>query len=97
MRTATPLFASQIGHKYAQLKVRAAQADLEQRNGRTSGASYIQGVADGEGSIAAGKGEDWEHELRVLERPITTVGVSLDGAMIPMADSGGYGEPMVRA
>ena len=97
MRRATPLFASQIGHKYAELNVRAAQADLEQHNGRTSAASYILSVAEWVGSIAAGKGEDWEHELRVLERPITTVGVSLDGDMIPMADSGGYREPMVRA
>ena len=37
---ATPLFASQISHKYAQLNVRAAQADLEQNHGRKVAASY---------------------------------------------------------
>ncbi|MCP3881260.1 MAG: ISKra4 family transposase [Sulfitobacter sp.] len=95
VRGATPLFASQISHKYAQLNVRAVQTDLEQNHGRRVAASYIQNVAEWVGSIATAKEEDWEYEMPALARPIETVVVSLDGAMVPMVDSPGYREAMV--
>lgn len=95
VRGATPRFASQLSHKYAQLNVRAVQADLEQNHGRTVAASYIQNVAEWVGSIALAKEEDWEYTMPALDAPIATVVVSLDGAMIPMADSVGYREAMV--
>ncbi|MGA7980731.1 MAG: ISKra4 family transposase, partial [Chromatiaceae bacterium] len=87
--------ASQISHKYAHLNVRAVQADLAQNHGRKVAASYIQNVAEWVGTIATAKEEDWAYALPALERPIATVVVSLDGAMIPMADSDGYREAMV--
>jgi hypothetical protein len=52
-------------------------------------ASYIQNVAEWVGTIAEAKEEDWEYELPRLTGGIATVAVSLDGAMIPMADSEG--------
>jgi hypothetical protein len=95
VRGATPLFASQISHKYGQLNVRAVQADLAQNHGRTIATSSIQNVAEWVGNIAAAHEEDWEYELPSLDAPIATVGISLDGAMIPMADRAGYREAMV--
>ncbi|WP_296900339.1 ISKra4 family transposase [Thiohalocapsa sp.] len=95
VRGATPLFASQVSHKYAQLNVRAVQRDLEQNHGRKVAASYIQNVAEWVGTIAEAKEEDWDYELPRLTGGIATVAVSLDGAMIPMADSAGYREAMV--
>jgi hypothetical protein len=95
VRGATPRFASQLSHKYAQLNVRAVQADLEQNHGRTVAASYIQNVAEWVGAIAMAKEEDWEYALPALDAPIATVVVSRDGAMIPMADPAGYREAMV--
>ena len=95
VRGATPRFASQISHKYAQLNVRAVQADLAQNHGRTVAASYIQNVAQWVGTIAAAKEEDWEYDMPALDAPIATVVISLDGAMIPMADSAGWREAMV--
>lgn len=95
VRGATPRFASQLSHKYAQLNARAVQADLEQNHGRTVAASYIQNVAEWVGDIATAKEADWEYAMPALERPIATVVVSLDGAMIPMADAAGYREAMV--
>jgi hypothetical protein len=95
VRGATPLFASQISHKYAHLNVRAVQADLEQNHGRKVAASYIQNVAEWVGTIATAKEEDWAYAMPALERPLATVVVSLDGAMVPMADSEGYREAMV--
>jgi hypothetical protein len=95
VRGATPRFASQLSHKYAHLNVRAVQADLEQNHGRKVAASSIQHVAEWVGSIATAKEEDWEYALPTPERPIATVVVSLDGAMIPMADRERYREAMV--
>ena len=57
--------------------------------------SYIQHVAEWVGNIATAKEEDWAYELPKLHASIETVVVSLDGAMIPMADSDGYREAMV--
>ena len=95
IRGATPRFASQLSHKYAQLNVRAVQTDLEHNHGRQVATSYIQKVTEWVGSIAAAKEEDWEYEMPKLSARIDTVMVSLDGAMIPMADSAGYREAMV--
>ena len=85
---ATPRFASQLSHKYAQLNVRAVQADLEQNHGRTIATSYIQNVAEWVDTIATAKEEDWEYAMPALTTPITTVVISRDGAMIPMVDEG---------
>jgi hypothetical protein len=95
IRGATPLFASQISHKYAQLNARAVQTDLEQNHGRKIATSYIQHVAEWVGDIAAAKEEDWEYQPPRLAGGIATVVASLDGAMIPMADSDGWREAMV--
>lgn len=95
VRGATPGFASQLSHKYAQLNVRAVQADLAQNHGRKVATSYIQNVAEWVGTLATAKEEDWEYAMPALDCAIATVVVSLDGAMIPMADSPGYREAMV--
>jgi hypothetical protein len=95
VRGATPRFASQLSHKYAQLNVRAVQQDLELNHGRRVATSSIQNVAEWVGTLATAKEETWEYALPALEVPIATVAVSLDGAMIPMADSDGWREAMV--
>jgi hypothetical protein len=95
VRGATPLFASQISHKYAQLNARAVQRDLAQNHARAVAPSYIQHVAEWVGNIAAAKEEDWEYDLPQLPGGIATVAVSLDGAMIPMAGREGWREAMV--
>ena len=97
IRDATPRFASQLSHKYAQLNVRAVQSDLEQNHGRKVACSYIQNVADWVGGIASAKEEIWEYEPPKLDAAITTIVISLDGAMIPMVDSAGYREAMAGA
>jgi len=97
IRDATPRFASQLSHKYGQLNVRAVQTDLAQNHGRKVATSYIQRVAEWVGGIAEAKEESWEYELPSLDKAIPTVVVSLDGAMIPMANSAGYREAMAGA
>ncbi len=75
--------------------MRAVQQDLELNHGRRVATSYIQNVAEWVGTLATVKEETWEYALPALEVPIATVAVSLDGAMIPMADSDGWREAMV--
>jgi hypothetical protein len=69
VRGATPRFASQLSQKYAQLNVRAVQADLEQNHARQVAASYIQSVAEWVGTIAQAKEEDWEYAPPACEAP----------------------------
>ena len=52
-------------------------------------------MAEWVGKVAAAKEEDWAYDLPQLTGGIATVVVSLDGAMIPMADSEGWREAMV--
>jgi len=71
------------------------QTDLQQNHARKVATSYIQNVAEWVGDIAAAKEEHWEYELPPLAEAIATVVVSLDGAMVPMAEGPGYREAMV--
>jgi hypothetical protein len=54
----------------------------------------MQHVAEWVGNIPTAKEGDWEYELPALERPIETVVVSLDGPIVPIAESAGFREAM---
>lgn len=94
IRHATPRFAQQLSHKYAQSNVNAVCLDLRENHGRQIAASYVQNVADWVGGIASAKEEVWEYTTPALERAVTTVAISLDGAMLPMQEDG-WREAMV--
>ncbi|CAK0743908.1 hypothetical protein CCP4SC76_1430002 [Gammaproteobacteria bacterium] len=49
------------------------------------------------GHIASAREDVWAYELPKLDKTITTIVISLDGAMIPMADSAGYREALAGA
>ncbi len=88
IRHATPRFAQQLSHKYAQTNVNAVCLDLRENHGRQIAASSVQNVADGVGGIAEAKEEVWEYATPALEMAVTTVAISLDGAMLPMQEAG---------
>jgi hypothetical protein len=94
IRHATPRFAQQLSHKYAQNNVNAVCQDLWNNHRRQIAASYVQNVADWVGAIACAKEEHWEYALPELDTAVTTVVVSLDGAMLPMQEDG-WREAMV--
>ncbi len=94
VRHATPRFAQQLSHKYAQSNVNAVCLDLRENHGRQIAASYVQNVADWVGGIAEAKEEVWEYAAPALEAAVTTVAISLDGAMLPMQEAG-WREAMV--
>ena len=70
------------------------QADLKQNHGRKVTRSSLQNVAEWVGSLATAKEAPWRYALPRLDTPIATVVVSVDRAMIPMADSVGRREAM---
>jgi hypothetical protein len=91
---ATPKFAQQIAHKYANMNAPAVCRDLEENHHRKIAHSYLQDVSDWVGGIAQAKEELWEYAIPLLNEAITTVVVSLDGAYVLMRDDG-YREAMV--
>jgi len=96
IQNATPRFAQQISHKYANLNAPAVCRDLEENHHRKIAHSYVQAVSDWVGGIASAKEEVWEYTTPDLTEAITSVAISLDGAFILMREEG-YREAMVGA
>lgn len=92
--SATPKFAQQLSHKYAQGNAQSVCTDLRDNHNRTIARSTVQNVADWVGAIACAQEEIWEYAPPELDEPITTVVLSLDGAYLLMANDG-YREAMV--
>lgn len=96
IRSATPRFAQQISHKYANMNAPAVCADLEDNHHRKIAHSYLQDVADHVGAIAFAKEETWEYVTPPLDEAIASVVISMDGAFVLMREDG-YRETMVGA
>ncbi len=96
IRAATPRFAQQISHKYANMNAPAVCADLEDNHHRKIAHSYLQDVADQVGAIASAKEEVWEYVTPELDEVVSSVVISLDGAYLLMREDG-YREAMVGA
>jgi hypothetical protein len=79
VRGATPKFAQQLSHKYANMNAPAVCRDLEDNHHRNIAHSYLQDVSDWVGGIAQAKEELWEYAIPPLDEAITTIVVSLDG------------------
>ena len=94
IRSATPKFAQQIAHKYANMNAPSVCLDLEENHHRKIAHSYLQDVSDHVGSIAQAKEEVWEYATPKLDGAITAAVVSLDGAYVLMREDG-YREAMV--
>ena len=94
IRGATPKFAQQISHKYVNMNAPAVCQDLNENHHRKIAHSYLQDVSDWVGSIAQAKEEVWDYATPKLNKAISTVVVSLDGAFILMREEG-YREAMV--
>lgn len=94
--SATPRFAQQVSHKYANLNAPAVCLDLEANHHRKIAHSYVQALSDLVGTIASAKEELWSYTTPVLDEAITSVVISLDGAYVLMREDG-YREAMVGA
>lgn len=91
---ASPRFAKTISHKYSNLAAPSVLDDLSENHGRKISLSYLQKVTDYVGSIAQAKEEKWDYESPKLDKAISTLGISLDGAYV-LTVNDGYREAMV--
>ncbi len=91
---ATPRFAKILSHKYSNLAAPCVIEDLVENHERHIAISYLQKVTDYVGCIAQAKEERWEYESLLLDHPVSTIGISLDGAYVLTVEEG-YGEAMV--
>ncbi len=91
---ATPRFAKMLSHKYSNLAAPCVIEDLVENHERTIAQSYLQNVTDYVGSIAQVKEECWDYESPKLDHPVSSIGISLDGAYVLTVNEG-YREAMV--
>ncbi len=91
---ATPRFAKILSHKYSNLAAPSVIDDFAENHERKIALSYLQKVTDYVGSIAQAKEELWEYESPKLDKPVSTLGISLDGAYV-LTVNNGYREGMV--
>lgn len=96
IRGCTPRFAQMVSHKYANLNAPAVCLDLAENHHRKIAHSYVQDITDWVGGIASAKEEKWEYTTPELEKEISSIVLSLDGAFLLTRDDG-YREAMVGA
>jgi len=91
---ASPRFAKIISHKYSNLPAPSVVADLTENHECKVSIAYLQKVTDFVGCIAQAKEERWDYEVCKIDEPISTIGISLDGAYV-LTVNDGYREAMV--
>lgn len=92
--TATPRFAKQISHKYAEMSSPRLVADLQENHGRRVHRSFVQTLSEAVGSIALLKEETWHYQTPKLSMPVATVSIGVDGTCLLLCD-GGFRQAMV--
>jgi len=86
--TATPRFAKQVSHKYAEMSAGRVLDDLAGNHGRAVARSFVQDLADAVGSVALAKEQDWHYTTPALDVPVQTIGVGLDGTCVLLVQDG---------
>jgi len=94
IQTATPRFAKIVSWKYGEQGSTKVQEDLKQSHGIDIARSHLKSLGDTVGSIVQAKEERWEYAIPKLEKPISSVGVGLDGTCMLLVEDG-WRESMV--
>ena len=87
--SATPRFAKQLSHKYAEMSGGKTVADLASNHGRAVSLAFVQDVAEAVGSVAQAKEETWHYQTPRLPQAVRTVSVGLDGTCTLLVEDGG--------
>ncbi len=90
---ATPRFGKMLSHKYTSLPAPGVIEDLRDNHGRRVSIDYLQKVTDIIGSIAQATEECWEYAVPKIDKRITCIAISRDGAYVPTVNDG-YRESM---
>ena len=86
--TATPRFAKQLSHKYAEMSSGRVVADLGENHGRQVARSFVQTVAETVGAIAQAKEEVWHYQTPKLRSAVATISIGLDGTSLLFTEQG---------
>ena len=92
--SATPRFAMQLSHKYAEGSGGRVVEDLRFNHNRAVAKAYVQTVADAVAAVAMVKEEQWSYPLPELPGDVTTMGIGIDGTCLLMCQDG-WREAMV--
>lgn len=92
--SATPRFAMQLSHKYAEFGAGRVCEDLALCHNRNIAKSFIQNTADMVAAVALAKEEDWSYASPKLEATVQSISIGLDGTCMLTCDDG-WREAMV--
>lgn len=90
----TPKLSKQVSSKYSETGGKRVQVDLEENHGRYISRSYIQDISNAVASGLIDKQDKWNYTLPVETEKVKSIGVSLDGTCMLLAQEG-YREAMV--
>jgi len=86
--TATPRFAQQVSHKYAEMAGARVVYDLEANHGRKTSLNVVQRLAEAVGTAVQAKEEQWHYATPELDAPVRAIGVGLDGTCLLLVEDG---------
>ncbi len=89
----TPKLAKMLSHKYSKLSVDEVKTDLQSNHGRSLSRGYIQKVSEMVGTLSQAREEQWHYSTPLLDTPVATVSIGLDGTTIHLREQG-YREAM---
>jgi hypothetical protein len=90
----TPKFAKMVSSKYSNTGAKRVQNDLKDNHSRYISCSFIQDISEAVKETIKEKNEKWEYTIPVSKEDVKTIGISLDGTCLLMAE-GGYRQAMV--
>ncbi len=92
--SATPRFAMQLSHKYAEGSALRVVEDLRRNHNRAITKAFVQTVSDAVAAVATVKEEQWSYQLPELPADVATLGIGIDGTCLLMCKDG-WREAMV--
>ncbi len=92
--SATPRFAMQLSHKYAEVSAQRVVEDLKLNHNRAITKAFVQTVADAVATVAMVKEEQWSYQLPELPADVATIGIGIDGTCLLICKDG-WREAMV--
>ncbi len=88
IQSSTPRFARQVSSKIAQCSPRSVQRDLVENHGRKVSVILLQRVSEAVAAFVQAKDEDWDYRVPLLDAPVKTIAISLDGTCMLMCEKG---------
>lgn len=90
----TPKFAKMVSSKYSKGGSQSVQQDLDENHSRYISRSFIQDISVAVADTIQDKNEKWEYHIPISTEEVKTIGISLDGTCMLMAEEG-YRQAMV--